>query len=377
MKSYSQFLSEADNQIALLSTELLYTIVLDEANSEEVIIEALNELYIRDELSEEILNEYSMKQAKSDASDTARGFASGISLGAAPYIEGGVKSLAKGTSFKKELKTANAANAAAEKRSPTLYKGAEFASALVPGTGIAKGAAALVKGATAAKAAKSVAAGTVAKSAIDDVSKAGQKLLSAPKSKALVPAANKSVATVPSVASKTGLMSKLAKPAAAATIGALALSGSTKAKSDSQKQVLAKSTSSNTVTRSAKPVDTSAKSSPRPATSKSTTPIIPKSVPKVTKAPEKDPNIGRGFVTAGVSRGPGGNLRTVNLSRGKADTTSMPNKISSTKEPLQKARNLSYAKPADWKPSATVKNLAPQGSAQRDSQLAKMGYKKF
>ena len=166
----------------------------------------------------------------------------------------------------------------------------------------------------------------------------------------------------------------------------------TKSEPVSQKQVLAKSTPNKTVTRSAvskpaKPIDTTAKSSSRPVTSKSTTPIIPKtktaeapkpikSIPKVSR-PEADPNTGKGFVTAAVSKGPSGNLRTVNLSRGKADTTSMPSKLSSTKEPLQKARNQSYAKPADWKSSGTVKNLAPQGTAQRDTQLAKMGYKKF
>jgi hypothetical protein len=64
-------------------------------------------------------------------------------------------------------------------------------------------------------------------------------------------------------------------------------------KADSQKQVLSKSTPSKTVTRSAtstaaKPIDTSAKSSPKPVTSKSTTAIIPKTktaeAPKPTKA---------------------------------------------------------------------------------------------
>lgn len=109
-------------------------------------------------------------------------------------------------------------------------------------------------------------------------------------------------------------------------------------------------------------------------------PLQKKSLPSTNK-PEADPNVGGGFVTAGVSKGPGGNLRTTNVSRGKVDATALPHKNTSLTQPLQKAKNVSYAKPKDWKQSSssgtTGQKLAPQGSAQRDSQLSKMGYKKF
>lgn len=109
-------------------------------------------------------------------------------------------------------------------------------------------------------------------------------------------------------------------------------------------------------------------------------PLQKKSLPSTNK-PEADPNVGGGFVTAGVSKGPGGNLRTTNVSRGNVDATALPHKNTSLTQPLQKAKNVSYAKPKDWKQSSplgtTGQKLAPQGSAERDSQLSKMGYKKF
>lgn len=300
------------------------------------------------------LNEYSVKQAKSDAGDAARGFASGITLGAAPYIEGGVKSLTKGTSFKKELNTAKAANAAAEKRSPTLYKGSEFASALVPGTGIAKGAAALVKGASAAKAAKSVAASTAVKSASDDIAKVGQKLLPAPKSKALAPIANKSVsspktggALVPvgnvakSAAPKTGLISKMAKPAAAAAVGGLALSGSSPVKGS------VKSKSSDPVNRTQQ-----ATSSPQKSSSTS----VPKSAAPIQKSlprkSEADPNAGGGFVTARA------------YGSKKAGITSTENRFGTNKSTFMAPTPQGRVKPAETQ-------------SQKDTRLAAQGFKKF
>lgn len=109
-------------------------------------------------------------------------------------------------------------------------------------------------------------------------------------------------------------------------------------------------------------------------------PVQKKALP-VTNKPEADPNVGGGFVTAGVSKGPTGNLRTVNTTRGKVDSTALPNKNTSTSQPLQKARNVSYAKPQDWKQASsktvTGSNLPPQGSAARDKALADKGYKKF
>jgi hypothetical protein len=318
MKSYSQFLSEADNQIALLSTELLYTIVLDEANSEEVIIEALNELYIRDELSE------------ADLQKAMSGTIGSVPLS---YIAKRKEGIAKQAELEKQSKAPPA----------KPFRMNE------PNTTIAKTPGGLVK-----------------------------------------------FPTKPTDNTKgMALTGKTFDPIKTALRGTVEPKTMPMVKTEpvSQKQVLSKSTPSKTVTRSAtstaaKPIDTSAKSSPKPVTSKSTAPVIPKtktaetpkptkSIPKVARSAEKDPNIGRGFVTAGVSKGPSGNLRTVNLSRGKADTTSMPSKISSTKEPLQKARNQSYSKASDWKSPASGQKLAPQGSAQRDSQLAKMGYKKF
>lgn len=390
MKSYSQFLSEADNQIALLSTELLYTIVLDEANSEEVIIEALNELYIRDELSEEILNELN-------------GVAGEPPLIKSPAQLTGPKSTALTTPKSSSVATKSASNikdvAGKTLRSaPRALSGpASTASRLGPqaaALGVGLGA-----GYAAKKALNTVGPGATSKT--NNISKANVK---SPSNTGL--SFKGDLPTMPKTSDNTkgmALTGKTFDPIKTALRGAdtqsqpqvnkRMIGPMPGTKADSQKQVLSKSTPSKTVTRSAtstaaKPIDTSAKSSPKPVTSKSTAPVIPKtktaeapkptkSIPKVARSAEKDPNIGRGFVTAGVSKGPSGNLRTVNLSRGKADTTSMPSKISSTKEPLQKARNQSYSKASDWKSPASGQKLAPQGSAQRDSQIAKMGYKKF
>jgi hypothetical protein len=98
-------------------------------------------------------------------------------------------------------------------------------------------------------------------------------------------------------------------------------------------------------------------------------------------SPAVDPNIGGGFVTAGVSKGPKGELRTVNVARGKVDEPSLPHKKTGLDIPLQKASNVPYAKPQEWKHTSsqgtTGEKLPPQGSKERDEKLAKLGYKKF
>ena len=94
-----------------------------------------------------------------------------------------------------------------------------------------------------------------------------------------------------------------------------------------------------------------------------------------------DPNLGGGFVTAGISKGPSGELRRVNVSRGKVDQPALPHKKTGLDIPLQKAKNVEYAKPQDWKqasPEQVIKKkLPPQGSSERDVVLKSMGYKKF
>ena len=94
-----------------------------------------------------------------------------------------------------------------------------------------------------------------------------------------------------------------------------------------------------------------------------------------------DPNLGGGFVTAGISKGPSGELRRVNVSRGKVDQPALPHKKTGLDIPLQKAKNVEYAKPQDWKqasPEQVIKKkLPPQGSSERDAVLKSMGYKKF
>lgn len=94
------------------------------------------------------LNEYSMSQFKSDASDTARGIAKGITFGASDNIEAGAKSLLKGTSYKNELNKARSANVAAEKRSPKLFGAGEIAGSIavpIPGAAAVKGISAAAK----------------------------------------------------------------------------------------------------------------------------------------------------------------------------------------------------------------------------------------
>lgn len=94
-----------------------------------------------------------------------------------------------------------------------------------------------------------------------------------------------------------------------------------------------------------------------------------------------DPNKDGGFVTAGVSKGPNGELRTVNVSRGKVDSLATPHKNTGLDTPLQKAKNVDYVKPQDWKQASSKEvtgvKLPPQGTKQRDDTLEKMGYKKF
>jgi hypothetical protein len=95
----------------------------------------------------------------------------------------------------------------------------------------------------------------------------------------------------------------------------------------------------------------------------------------VTATKEKDPNVGGGFVTAAVSKGPSGELRTKNIARGAADITAMPHKKTGLNIPLQKPSNVPSAPARAWQTPA--KGLPPQGTAARDATLAKSGYKKF
>ena len=213
MKSYSQFLIEhsTDNSIALLSTELLYTIVLDESNSEEVIIEALNELYQRNELSE------------ADLQKAMSGTIGSVPLS---YIAKRKEGIAKQAELEKQSKAP-----------PTKpFRMDE------PNTTITKTPGGLVK---------------------------------------FPVKTTDNTKGIP-------LTGKTFDPVKAALRGTVEPKSMPTVKSNvSQKQVLAKSSPTNTVTRSAKPVDTSAKSSPRPVTSKSTNPIIPKTVPKANNTVDK------------------------------------------------------------------------------------------
>ena len=80
------------------------------------------------------------------------------------------------------------------------------------------------------------------------------------------------------------------------------------------------------IRRATKP-ETTMKSSAKPAQE----PIKTLPTVNVTAPRERDPNVGGGFVTAGVSKGPKGELRTVNVARGKADITAMPQKKTGAK----------------------------------------------
>lgn len=99
------------------------------------------------------------------------------------------------------------------------------------------------------------------------------------------------------------------------------------------------------------------------------------------KPSEPDPNVGRGFVTAGVSKGPKGELRTVNVARGKADATALPHKATRFDIPLQKASNVPSIAPKFWKQASSAETtgskLPPQGTPEREAKLQSMGYKKF
>lgn len=125
------------------------------------------------------------------------------------------------------------------------------------------------------------------------------------------------------------------------------------------------------IRRAAKP-ETTMKSSAKPAQE----PIKTLPTVNVTARKEKDPNVGGGFVTAGVSKGPKGELRTVNVARGTADTTALPHKKTGLDIPLQKPSNVASAPAKSWQQTST-KSLPAQGSVARDVELAKRGFKKF
>lgn len=116
------------------------------------------------------------------------------------------------------------------------------------------------------------------------------------------------------------------------------------------------------------------KSSAKPAQNNEPVATLPPV--NVTATKEKDPNVGGGFVTAGVSKGPKGELRTVNVERGKSDTTALPHKNTGLDIPLQKPSNVPSAPAKSWQQTSTNK-LPPQGSVARDVELAKQGFKKF
>jgi hypothetical protein len=95
-----------------------------------------------------MLVEYSMKDFTGDVGDTARGGFNGITFGTGDNIQAGLKSAFSKDTYAQALAREKANTAAAEKRSPYLYKGGELAgmiAAPVPG-GAAVGAA--MKGAS-------------------------------------------------------------------------------------------------------------------------------------------------------------------------------------------------------------------------------------
>lgn len=124
------------------------------------------------EAYKEKLYEYSMKQFGSDVGDAARGFSKGVTFGASDNIEAGVKSLAKGTSYKSELGKAKQANIAAEKRSPVLYGTGNVVGSIaapVPGAAAIKGISAATKLGKAAKFGAQIGANAATQSAVDKV----------------------------------------------------------------------------------------------------------------------------------------------------------------------------------------------------------------
>jgi peptidoglycan hydrolase-like protein with peptidoglycan-binding domain len=90
------------------------------------------------------IDEYSMQDFGNDVSDTARGAEQGLTFGFGNNINAGVKSLWNGTKYKDELGKEMDADAAAQARSPNLYKAGEYtgmaAPFLIPGAGLASAA---------------------------------------------------------------------------------------------------------------------------------------------------------------------------------------------------------------------------------------------
>lgn len=277
MKSYSQFLIEnTNNSISSLSSELLYTIILDEDNSDDIISEALYELYMRDELSEEILNELN-------------GVAGEPPLIKSPLQLTGPKSSAVSPSSSSSIKdVAGKTLRSTPKALPSPSSVASSASRLSPqaaALGVGLGA-----GYAAKKALNTVGPG--ANSKTNNISKANKSPsntgLSFKGDLPTMPKTTDNTKSIPLTGKtfdpiKTALRGTDSQP----QVNKRMIGPMPGTKADSQKQVLAKSSPTNTVTRSAKPVDTSAKSSPRPVTSKSTNPIIPKTVPKANNTVDK------------------------------------------------------------------------------------------
>lgn len=158
-------------------------------------------IQLREELSKaKELQEYSMQQFGSDASDAARGFAKGITFGASDNIEAGAKSLFKGTSYKNELGKARQANSAAEKRSPKLFGAGEIAGSVaapVPGASVIKGIHAASKIGKVAKIGGQLAGNVATQSAVNKVKSIAEPKTSSPKPKTSLPKPAQNVSTKP------------------------------------------------------------------------------------------------------------------------------------------------------------------------------------
>jgi hypothetical protein len=316
MKSYSQFITESENHILdnlleNMPSDVLYNIANDDHNDVVIVAEAILELYYRDEieLSEEDLMELN-------------GIAGEPPLIQAPKLLTGPKS----TALTKPSSSAvsNAIRGGGEK----MVTGKTLGPAQLTGPNSASSAAKTVAKTT-AKSALGVAGRVASKATAPVAALSGGYEVGKALNK--IPAVNKqtdkigasiaskisSPSSVNSATSKTTNVNKL--PMTGKTFDPVKASLSTSYSNDLMKSSEpskrligpmggAKSTSSG---GSAKPVDTSAKSSPRSVSSSSTKPIIskssasqaakptPKSVPKIaspSRKPEADPNLGKNAV---------------------------------------------------------------------------------
>jgi|694.fasta_scaffold39826_6 peptidoglycan hydrolase-like protein with peptidoglycan-binding domain len=82
---------------------------------------------------DDLLQEYSKEQFKSDAADFGRGVASGATLGYAPEIAAKIRSATGDISYEDALKQEIEKNNAAKKRSPWLYDAGSFAPSMAVG----------------------------------------------------------------------------------------------------------------------------------------------------------------------------------------------------------------------------------------------------